>query len=56
MDFVRQRYRVFGETIDIAVGNCFDRVARVLKLPNDPSPGMNVELQAAKFVCDVERV
>ncbi|KAK6056749.1 metallohydrolase, glycoprotease/Kae1 family [Cooperia oncophora] len=41
------RYRVFGETIDIAVGNCLDRFARVVKLPNDPSPGYNIE-QAAK--------
>lgn len=24
------RYRIFGETIDIAVGNCLDRVARLL--------------------------
>ena len=33
------RYRIFGETIDIAVGNCLDRFARVLQLSNDPSPG-----------------
>ncbi|RLN14882.1 hypothetical protein BBJ28_00011256 [Nothophytophthora sp. Chile5] len=26
-------------TIDIAVGNCLDRFARVLELSNDPSPG-----------------
>ena len=25
-------YRIFGETIDIAVGNCLDRFARVLKV------------------------
>ena len=42
-----QRYRIFGETIDIAVGNCLDRFARVLKLSNDPSPGYNIE-QCAK--------
>ena len=41
------RYRVFGETIDIAVGNCLDRFARVVGLSNDPSPGYNIE-QAAK--------
>lgn len=40
-------YRIFGETIDIAVGNCLDRVARLLHLPNDPSPGYHVEQQAA---------
>lgn len=33
------RYRIFGETIDIAVGNCLDRFARILSLSNDPSPG-----------------
>lgn len=33
------RYRIFGETIDIAVGNCLDRFARVVGLSNDPSPG-----------------
>ena len=42
-----QRYRIFGETIDIAIGNCLDRFARVLKLSNDPSPGYNIE-QCAK--------
>jgi N6-L-threonylcarbamoyladenine synthase len=41
------RYRVFGETIDIAVGNCLDRFARLVGLPNDPSPGWQIE-QAAK--------
>ncbi|KAL4706220.1 hypothetical protein ACJJTC_018404 [Scirpophaga incertulas] len=45
--YSRQRYRIFGETIDIAVGNCLDRFARILKLSNDPSPGYNIE-QAAK--------
>ena len=38
-----KRYRIFGETIDIAVGNCLDRFARELNLSNDPSPGYNIE-------------
>eukprot|EP00741_Cyanophora_paradoxa_P008716 tig00001371_g8438.t1 len=42
------RYRIFGETIDIAVGNCLDRFARIIGLSNDPSPGYNIE-QAAKL-------
>lgn len=42
-----QRYRIFGETIDIAIGNCLDRFARVIGLSNDPSPGYNIE-QLAK--------
>eukprot|EP00388_Colpodella_angusta_P044800 GDKK01064019.1.p1 GENE.GDKK01064019.1~~GDKK01064019.1.p1 ORF type:complete len:274 (-),score=1.16 GDKK01064019.1:52-873(-) len=45
--YAAQRYRIFGETIDIAVGNCLDRVARALNIPNDPAPGYNIE-QAAK--------
>eukprot|EP01086_Lenisia_limosa_P016032 TRINITY_DN5578_c0_g1_i1.p1 TRINITY_DN5578_c0_g1~~TRINITY_DN5578_c0_g1_i1.p1 ORF type:complete len:337 (-),score=68.11 TRINITY_DN5578_c0_g1_i1:57-1067(-) len=42
------RYRIFGETIDIAVGNCLDRFARVINISNDPSPGYNIELLARK--------
>ncbi|TWW64955.1 putative tRNA N6-adenosine threonylcarbamoyltransferase [Takifugu flavidus] len=29
--YSQRRYRIFGETIDIAVGNCLDRFARVIK-------------------------
>eukprot|EP00727_Mastigamoeba_balamuthi_P014414 m51a1_g9598 putative o-sialoglyco protein endopeptidase (336) ;mRNA; f:1041892-1043298 len=43
-----QRYRIFGETIDIAVGNCLDRFARAVGIPNDPNPGYNVEQMAKK--------
>lgn len=39
-------YRIFGETIDIAVGNCLDRFARAVNLSNDPSPGYNIEQMA----------
>ena len=39
--YSEQRYRIFGETIDLAVGNCLDRFARVLNLSNDPSPGLS---------------
>ncbi|KAI9094626.1 Gcp-like domain-containing protein [Phlyctochytrium arcticum] len=45
--YSEQRYRIFGETIDIAIGNCLDRFARIINLPNDPSPGYNIE-QGAK--------
>uniref|UniRef100_A0AAR2JSI9 N(6)-L-threonylcarbamoyladenine synthase n=1 Tax=Pygocentrus nattereri TaxID=42514 RepID=A0AAR2JSI9_PYGNA len=41
--YSERRYRIFGETIDIAVGNCLDRFARVIKISNDPSPGYNIE-------------
>lgn len=43
-----QKYRIFGETVDIAIGNCLDRFARVIGLSNDPSPGYNIEQEAKK--------
>ncbi|KAK9775579.1 putative N(6)-L-threonylcarbamoyladenine synthase [Seiridium cardinale] len=46
--YASQRYRIFGETLDIAVGNCIDRFARTLRIPNDPFPGYNVEQIAKK--------
>jgi len=48
--YSRNRYRIFGETIDMAIGNCLDRFARLLKLSNDPSPGYNIEQLAKKSV------
>lgn len=45
--YANKRYRIFGETIDIAVGNCLDRFARIINLSNDPAPGYNIE-QLAK--------
>ncbi|KAJ2162917.1 putative tRNA threonylcarbamoyladenosine biosynthesis protein kae1 [Coemansia sp. RSA 552] len=46
--YSQQTYRIFGETLDIAIGNCLDRFARVLRLPNDPSPGYNIEQYAKR--------
>jgi len=48
ISFSNGRYRIFGETIDIAIGNCLDRFARVIGLSNDPSPGYNIEIEARK--------
>lgn len=45
--YAAQRYRIFGETLDIAIGNCLDRFARVIGISNDPAPGYNIE-QLAK--------
>ena len=45
--YSNRKYQIFGETIDIAVGNCLDRFAREINLSNDPSPGYNIE-QLAK--------
>ena len=47
ISYSNRRYHIFGETLDIAVGNCLDRFARLIKLSNDPSPGYNIE-QLAK--------
>ena len=51
--YCEKKYRIFGETIDIAVGNCLDRFARLLGLSNNPSPGYNIEQMAlrAAYVC-----
>lgn len=46
--YSENRYRIFGETLDIAIGNCLDRFARVLKISNTPSPGYNIEQLAKK--------
>ena len=56
--YSEHRYRIFGETIDIAVGNCLDRVARLLGLSNDPAPGYNIEQLAKKgnFLLDLPYV
>mmetsp|Transcript_18433 Transcript_18433/g.28743 ORF Transcript_18433/g.28743 Transcript_18433/m.28743 type:complete len:277 (-) Transcript_18433:64-894(-) len=48
ISYAEGKYRIFGETIDIAVGNCLDRFARCVKLSNDPSPGYNIEQSAKK--------
>lgn len=46
--YADQRYRIFGEALDIAVGNCLDRFARTLSISNDPAPGYNIEQLAKK--------
>ncbi|MCJ1388354.1 putative tRNA threonylcarbamoyladenosine biosynthesis protein kae1 [Xylographa bjoerkii] len=46
--YASQRYRIFGEALDIAVGNCLDRFARTLFISNDPAPGYNIEQMAKK--------
>lgn len=46
--YAERRYRIFGETLDIAVGNCLDRFARTLHISNDPAPGHNIEMLARR--------
>lgn len=44
------RYRILGETLDIAIGNCFDRFAREVGLhdPKHPWPGPMFDKVASK--------
>lgn len=44
--YSKQRYSIFGETLDVAVGNCLDKLARFLNLENKPSPGYSIETLA----------
>ncbi|PHH89816.1 hypothetical protein CDD83_5196 [Cordyceps sp. RAO-2017] len=46
--YAERRYRILGETLDIAVGNCLDRFARTLAISNDPAPGYNIEQLARR--------
>lgn len=48
ISYNKNKYKILGEALDNAVGNCLDKVARILKLPNDPAPGLNIELYAKK--------
>ncbi|CAL5990124.1 putative [Hexamita inflata] len=52
--YSQRYYRIFGEALDIAVGNCLDRFARDAKIPNDPAPGLNIELNARKWAAKYE--
>jgi len=54
--YSRQCYRIFGETLDIAVGNCLDRFARVLNLSNNPSPGFNIEQEAKRWARYIRKI
>lgn len=56
--YCNKRYRIFGETIDMAVGNCLDKFARIVNLSNDPSPGFNIEAKAknGKYLINVPYV
>jgi N6-L-threonylcarbamoyladenine synthase len=53
--YSHHRYRIFGEALDIAVGNCLDRTARALKISNDPAPGYNIEQLAKKAAAKAKK-
>lgn len=43
-----ERYRVFGETLDIAIGNCLDQFAREVGLGHPGGPKVEEHAQSAK--------
>jgi len=48
--YVGKRYRIFGETLDISVGNCFDTVARKMGLAMPGGPRIEEIAQSGKYV------
>lgn len=59
ISYSEHKYRIFGETIDIAVGNLLDRFARSAGLSNFPSPGYVIEQKAKlgkKYLKDIPYV
>jgi len=48
--FAEGRYRIFGETEDISVGNAFDMLARELKLPSPGGPEIERLALNGKYV------
>jgi N6-L-threonylcarbamoyladenine synthase/protein kinase Bud32 len=42
------KYRIFGETLDIAIGNCLDSFARAAKLEYPGGPEIEVKAQQGK--------
>ncbi len=47
------RYRVFGETMDISVGNCLDMFARFLGLPNPGVPHLEECARRGKVMLEL---
>ena len=54
ISYSQNKYRIFGETIDNAVGNIIDKFARIIHCSNDPSPGYNIEQMAKNGNCFYE--
>ena len=50
ISFAEGRYRIFGETQDIAVGNAFDTVARELKLKSPGGPEIEKMAAGGKYI------
>jgi len=50
ISFAEGRYRIFGETEDISVGNCLDIVARGMNLPMPGGPKIEKLAKKGKYV------
>ena len=48
--FVERRYRIFGEALDISVGNCIDVVAREMNLPMPGGPEIEKIAKFGKYI------
>jgi len=48
--YAESRYRIFGETLDIPLGNCLDVVARGMKLPMPGGPEIERLAKDGKYV------
>ncbi|XRO76927.1 bifunctional N(6)-L-threonylcarbamoyladenine synthase/serine/threonine protein kinase [Methanocaldococcus sp. 10A] len=51
--YVSKKYRVFGETLDIAVGNCLDQFARYINLPHPGGPYIEELAKKGKKLIDL---
>ncbi len=51
--YVSNKYRVFGETLDIAVGNCLDQFARYVNLPHPGGPYIEELAKKGKKLIDL---
>ncbi|NXB86011.1 OSGEP threonylcarbamoyltransferase, partial [Vidua chalybeata] len=59
--YARRRYRILGETLDVALGNCIDRLARLLQVGPAPAPPRwtrpdgHAHADPAPFLADPQR-
>ncbi|WP_456418650.1 bifunctional N(6)-L-threonylcarbamoyladenine synthase/serine/threonine protein kinase [Methanocaldococcus infernus] len=51
--YVSGKYRVFGETLDIAIGNCLDQFARYCNLPHPGGPYIEELAKKGKELLDL---
>jgi len=47
--YLNGRYRIFGETLDIGIGNALDKFARAKNLPHPGGPLIETQAQSGKY-------